>query len=176
MLIDSFPGRLEEDVKAVLRILPQPDNRSLGLVSKHSHLVSIDDETLRIPARIYCEQTIVYGLTDTQKIILDCIYTRHHNGYIRQERLMRLIDNNEDWVIPFKIQLLGEYVIEIIEVLNKSIGKKNKYTYQKFIAENREYWQKTIDRIVSYWNAYYKWKFPERSNYPGFQILEKLIE
>lgn len=160
-----------------MQILPQ--HEGITPISKDYYLVSVNDEVLQIPLRIYFDQTISrgkmeYGLTDIQQLILDCIYTRHHDGYVRQERLERLIYSDQDWVVPFKIQLLGEYVFEIIKVLNENINEKNISLYQNFILENKEYWCKTKDRVISYWNVYYKQHFPERSGYPGFQIIKKL--
>ena len=41
-----------------------------------------------------------------------------------RKHLENLIDRNEYWITPFTLQLLGEYVYEVIEVLDKHITRK----------------------------------------------------
>ena len=121
-------------------------------------------------------------LTDLQKAILNCIYLRHHNGFIRQRRLEKLIDTTDYFVVPFIFQLLGEYVMEILEVLQKHINP-NIDNYVKFINENQKYWTQTESRMISYWNEYYRRpmypnylppKYATRKEYIGQQIVDRL--
>ncbi len=85
-----------------------------------------------------------------------------------------LFDKNEDWVAPFKLQLLGEYIFEILEVLDKHINDKSIASYMKIVSENPKYWQQTESRMISYWNEYYRWKFPKLRKYLGRQIADKI--
>jgi hypothetical protein len=106
---------------------------------------------LSIPYRIYFNEPdpgIVSQLTCTQKAIFNCIYTRHHDGYVRQRRLEELAGINEYWVIPYTLQLLGEYVVEILQILDKVITDDNIEYYKSFIIENPKYWQQTISKKV----------------------------
>lgn len=186
-LLNAFPNRLKSDVEAVLNILPfEVNNVTLtgGKIHKVDNLihsstltVQIDNEFLIIPDRIYFNEPDnekEYKLTDIQKTILNCIYLRHHDGYLRQRRLENLLDKNEYWMLPFTFHLLGEYVYEILQVLDKHITDKSIENYIKFVNENPKYWQLTKSRMISYWNEYYRQQFPKLKDYPGRHIADRI--
>ncbi|WP_435261852.1 hypothetical protein [Tenacibaculum sp. nBUS_03] len=139
--------------------------------------INVNKEQLTIPYRLYFnEPDIDYenNLTDRQKSILNCIFLRHHNGYLREKRLKKLVHKDDKWIIPFTIQLLGEYVFEILEVLGEHINEKTISDYYSFIEENPKYWQQTESRMISYWNEYYRYKFPKLQEYLGFKIINRI--
>lgn len=186
-LLKSFPEALREEVKIVLDILPF-DMHDVKLTDGRIHKVEnlihpnftevrIENELLSIPSRVYFnepEQQLEAKLSDNQKTILNCIYLTHHNGYLRQRRLEKLSNNNDYWIMPFKFQLLNEYVIEILEVLNDQIEDESIDNYLRFINENQKYWQKVQGRIASYWNEYYRRNSPRIKNYVGRRIENKI--
>jgi hypothetical protein len=186
-IVKAFPIALQADVREVVRILPFEENKvklndgQIHQVDNLIHLseliVRLEGENLLIPYRIYvneptlrCEST----LTDRQKAILNCIFLRHHNGYLREQRLKQLANVYEYWVIPFKNQLLGEYVYEILQVLDTHITGPTLCLYVKFIRENPQYWQLTESRMISYWNEYYRWRFPFLKEYIGHHIVARI--
>ncbi len=184
----AFPKQLSHDLDIVFSILPL-SNHSITLHDGktykvdnliHTEKVSIlvRGEELSIPCRLYFDEPeadLEVQLTETQKTILNCIYLRHWNGYIRQKRLEQLSDTNEYWTIPFTIHLLGEYVFEIIEVLDPKINESSLPQYAKFVIENPKYWQSTESRMISYWNEYYRHpKFPKLKEYLGYQIAKRI--
>lgn len=194
-LSKSFPRALENDVVSVLDTLPFNINTPkwgndqlciVNLISSSEFSIKLNNDFLSIPYRIYFNEPdpgIVSQLTCTQKVVLNCIYTRHHDGYVRQRRLEELAGINEYWVIPYTLQLLGEYVVEILQVLDKVITDDNIEYYKSFIIENPKYWQQTISRMTSYWHCYYREKwfsdnrekvFPELNDYPGQQIVSRI--
>ncbi|MFN8207305.1 MAG: hypothetical protein U0T82_07840 [Bacteroidales bacterium] len=187
-ILDSFPAELHTDVESVIDILPLSQNDIKlfneqihhldNLIFDNYHEVILNKETIKISYRYYFnEPTFEHEseLTDTQKAILNCIYLRHHNGFIRQKRLEMLIGIQDYFVIPFSFQLLGEYVIEILQVLDKVINEKTIYHYVKFINENPKYWQQTESRMISYWNEYYRRpNCPKLKDYIGKNIVDKI--
>ena len=194
-LFNALPAALRQDVEKVIEILPLNDHNVLlvdgqihkvnDLIYPNEQVVSLDNEALKIPCRIYFNEPSPDKeelLTDLQKEILNCIYLRHHNGFIRQRRLMKLIDKTDYFVVPFVFQLLGEYVMEIIEVSQMQIIP-NIDNYVKFINENQKYWTQTESRVISYWNEYYRRpmypnylppKYATRKEYIGQQIVDRL--
>ena len=112
-------------------------------------------------------------LTKTQKAILNCIYLRHHDGRIRQKCLGNLKKSRFYFVLPFSFSLLGEYVIEILTILNNHVDN-NRENYYRFYKENVEFTKKTEQRIISYWNEYYREKFPNINKYVGQTIIKKI--
>ena len=187
IILKAFPRTLKEDVEVVLDILPFAINDVKlcdGKIYKvdtliHPEFLSVrlDNEILTIPTRIYInepDKEQENKLTDTQKIILNCIFLRHHNGYIRQSHLEKLVDRTEYWTTPFMFQLLGEYIFEILEVLDKHVNDKHVDNYKRFAKENLKYWQQTESRMISYWNEYYRQKNPKLKDYIGQQITNRI--
>ncbi len=180
-LICSFPKALKNDIEVVLGIIPFNKNdfnlnyKAFDLIHPTNLSIQLGSELLTIPCRLYFnepDRKKENKLTEIQKTILNCIYLRHYNGYVRQGRLEQLIGKNEYWVTPFTFQLLGEYVFEILVILNKYINNKNIDNYKRFVNENPKYWQQTESRIISYWNAYYR-RF-KLKDYLGQQIIDRI--
>jgi len=111
------------------------------------------------------------GLT-LQEQLLACLLTRHHDGLIREKHLTRIIAVNATWVPPFVVQLLGEYVIEIIRIIENNLGVLDKSLYGGFLRLNPDFWALTRSRVVSYWDCYYR--SHRKETYPGFRVLDFL--
>jgi hypothetical protein len=186
-LRSSFPKSLAKDIEVVFGIMPFQQNEvkpSYGLSYEVDYLIHpqgltvlLNGEYLTIPRRVYFQEPTAeqkIKLTDTQKTILSCIYLRHCNGYLRQKRLEEVLDKKEYWVIPFTLHLLGEYVFEILEVLDKHINEKHVDNYVRFVEENPKYWQQTESTMISYWNEYYRLKFPRLKDYLGRHLVDRI--
>ncbi|WP_313512499.1 hypothetical protein [Sphingobacterium sp.] len=186
ILLNAFPRTLKKDVESVLHILPFEVNdvklcdgkihKVDNLIHPDNQVVKINGELLTIPYRFYFNEPETEKektLNDQQKTILNCIFLRHHNGYIRQNRLER-IENSEYWVTPFTFQLLGEYIFEILEVLDEQLDDQKLEHYKRFVNENPKYYQQTESRMISYWNEYYRRKFPKLKNYVGRIIFDHI--
>lgn len=170
----AFPKNLANEAQKVADFVI--DNN----FSIHPTLVQeviVNAEKLVIPARIYDDNppTATAGLTHTQQTILNCLYLRHYNGFVRQKYLEKLTKNTQDYfVIPYIFQLLGEYVVEILTVASEHINEKTIAHYQQFIAENPKYAQQTQSRMTSYWDAYYRMQYPDLKHYIGYKIFKTL--
>jgi hypothetical protein len=183
----SFPNKLEKDLEIVLDIIPLENNQvelNDGNIHKVENLIydyfkdiKLDNENLSIPYRVYFNepnQVKENTLTDIQKAILNCIYLKHHNGFIRQKRLEQLGKNHQYWTTPYTFQLLGEYVFEILEVLDEQLDDNKLENYKRFAIENSKYYQQTESRMISYWNEYYRSRFPKLKNYVGRIIFDQI--
>jgi hypothetical protein len=84
--------------------------------------VRVGSEDVSIPYRIYHDPALIdtARLTSRQEELLDCLLTRHHSGFVRQEHLGRIVCCNHDWTPPFVVQLVGEYVIEILSLIREN--------------------------------------------------------
>ncbi|WML81125.1 hypothetical protein [Streptomyces sp. VNUA74] len=176
-LTSAFPTRLAGDVRSVLAVMPEP--RLASMMS--FEVVEVRGETVAIPSRIYNEEPDVGSdgqLSRTQQVILHCLYSRHHDGRVRQRHLERIVASGEPWVVPFVMQLAGEYVLEIIEAIGRGLlglavpGSAQRRAYGEFIARNPAFFARTERRVVSYWSCYYRWKYPAFGTYPGGVLLE----
>ncbi len=100
--------------------------------------------------------------------------TRHHDGYLRQQCVRDLLPAEEPWMVPFVLQLLGEYVVEISEHIDAAITDPPPARYVEFAAENPRYIQRLRQQATSYWNEYYRRTYPNRLEYPALRALARL--
>ena len=106
-----------------------------------------------------------------------CLYTRHYSGYIRETALCMLFESNAadfEWVAPFVVQMTADYVTDILLLIDDQLPYLNKATYRNFLRANPEYFYKTKQRIVSYWDCYYRRQRPHFSQYVGGRITAYL--
>ena len=174
--LNAFPQYLEEDVLVVLNYL---QSYSTKFHSKHTYQVFVKQDVIHLPVRTYFKlpnNPQFSNFPIIQQKILCCIYTRHHDGFIRQTMLERLLNSPlDDFVIPYVFQLLGEYVQEILKTIEPYINENNHILFAQFILENPKYFQITESRIISYWNEYYRHTQNKYfKDYIGAKILTKL--
>ena len=105
-ILNSFPPYLAKDVRRVLDMLVMKNDD----ISSRYYIVNLGGLNIAIPERVYMREQTPSNMTAVQRNILDCIFTRHNNGFVRQRHLQNLISCTEYWTIPFCFKLLGEYV------------------------------------------------------------------
>ncbi|EWM13456.1 hypothetical protein [Kutzneria sp. 744] len=170
-LIAAFPARFAADARVAVEVMPPP-----RLWNATPFEVEVDGETVAIPDRLYhVEPTPAAesGLTATQRLILDCLYTRNNDGWVRQRRLATLLDSTEPFVAPFVLKLVGEYVLEIVRTIEDAAPGP----YPDFAARNPAFVGLTMARVISYWNEYYRRSYRgyrDYHDYPGYRVLRRL--
>jgi hypothetical protein len=173
------------DYEVVTTAMPR-SNHDLPL----SFDVKIYDDWLRIPHRIYNPEPTPEALgrlSQRQALMLNCLYTRHHDGYVRHRHLKPLLRADEPWVAPYVVALVGEYVVEIVQdiadglMLDAGPRTWQRIIFGRFARENTAYMTLIHQRVWSYWRAYYAsgYRGPtadrsERPEYPGFVVLRAL--
>ncbi|WP_391559203.1 hypothetical protein [Robertmurraya sp.] len=172
-LMVAFPSCLRNDVQAVLNLIPQTSE--LTYTPDFSEVISCG-ETLYIPERIYYDEpssTLIDTLPFNQQKILHTLYTRHHNGFVREAKVKEIIRfaNEDIWIIPYLIKLVGEYVIEILQVFKENLYLIDFEKIKVFLSENAKFYQTIESRVISYWDCYYRHRYPKKEDYVGFDIL-----
>ena len=145
-------------------------------------VVRVEDHDVEIPQRIYNPEppSDTAHLASDRRHVLACLYTRHHDGYVRQRHLSEVIYLTHSWVAPFVVQLIGEYVVEIVLDIQKGLtdlevaGSAQRAQYGAFVAANPGFLDVTYQRVVSYWNCYYRHRYPKLSDYPGSALISSL--
>ena len=89
---------------------------------------------------------------------------------MREEYLSKVIGCNREWVPPFVVQLVGEYVVEIIRAIGDGIDHLDPDLYRTFLIRNPAFYETTKQRVMSYWNCYHL--AVRREDYAGFRVLE----
>jgi hypothetical protein len=175
-LSEAFPRSLRSSVRVVLGTLL--DGAHLQQRSPDDiGIITLGGDQLRIPARIYNPEpdwTWVRSLGPIEQSIVACMYTRHHDGHVRERALAHISTLNEAWVAPFVIQLLGEYVIELVEQAASLLEQQPKSACALFLRENPDFLHLTTDRATSYWNEYYRQRFRKREDYPALRAIATL--
>ena len=167
-LLAAFPSCVRTEASAVIAVLPENPHAS------KTFSVRVAGEEVSIPHRIYQDPPAISvgsrlgSASETQKEVLNCLFTRHADGWVREEHLRRIVRSKKVWIPPFVIQLAGEYVIEILHPIAEALRDADRTLYGDFVRDNPEFIGITKQRIVSYWDRYYR-SFP-REQYPGFQI------
>ena len=170
VLRSAFPSKLAPDVDVILALIPAGPHAP----SPPDREVRIGDEMVTVLGRIYSPEPTESPdrLTTLQRLILSSLYTRHHDGFVRARHLLPLLPAEEPWLPPFVIRLLGEYVVEICELIADRVGAMPRDTYAKFAMENPDYIGLTRRRVVSYWDCYYRPMPIEQ--YPAYRAMSSL--
>jgi hypothetical protein len=170
----AFPAAAAPDVASVLSVV---EDSRLGASGHDIGPVVVGGEVLLIPARQYLPEPsadVVATLAGSARTVLGCLYTRHHDGHVRERFLRQVISSSLAWAPPFVIQLLGEYIIEAHEVVRENAAFLSHATYARFVAENQSFMRLTRQRVISYWNCYYRRRYPDIHHYPAHQLIEAL--
>lgn len=148
--------------------------------SQEAFVASVHGDTVRIPGRIYPtppSADAIRQLGSEAQTATYCLLSRHHDGRVRQEAISQLVRRQDYWVVPFVVSLLGEYVVEIVEVIQRDLdtircpGSWQWSNYGKFANDNLSLMRLTSARSVSYWNCYYRDMYPSYSSYPAARVL-----
>lgn len=172
--VDAFPAALSERVKnAVKQLAPGQMHAPSDTVIS----VRLATESLNIPYRVYYDKLKLLNCVNSSgniSLIALCLGTRHYDGFLREQCLHRLLAVEEKWTAPFVIQLLGEYVIEVVHPIHERFLEGVEGKYQDFFIENVKYCEYLGFRAISYWNEYYRVRFPKHKDYPAAKALAAL--
>ena len=184
-LVRAFPARLAPVVTDVVKALPKARWPPAGSVTESNTRswpgLVVAGEPVVIPHRIYNPSPSFWRpLGHLEKLVVAGIYSRHHDGFVRQRWLGMLLDADVPWVAPFIIQLLGEYVIQIcydIERFARSDLPAHSSLHQHlsaFLHDNPCFAELTRQRAMSYWDCYYWFHHLSQDMYPALVALSIL--
>jgi hypothetical protein len=170
VLRSAFPMSLHSDVDAGLSVMPLAEHRTMPT----GRQVRIGSEEISILGRIYHREPSqgLSDLTQLQKRIVSSLYTRHHDGFVRERHVGQILEADHPWIPVFVLQLLGEYVIQIGQTIANRVATLPQETYRTFAHANPDYMSALRSRIVSYWSEYYRGT--PLSTYAGYRALEEL--
>ncbi len=170
----AFPNELNDEVESVFSMF------KIGKLGSHTSYeeIRINNCYIRLPARVYFDElgpNQLAALNEREYKVLCCYFTRHHNGYIREKYLRQLLSHTYlyDWELPFICALIGEYVVEILDVIYENWNFINKSGMNSFIEDNPKYITTIEGRIASYWGEYYMSGYPKKE-YVGFKLKKEL--
>lgn len=175
MFQDGFPNYLREDVAIVV-----------GMISYNNVAIDVSPDTIqyiqkqnvvRFPYRIYAidsSDEIMDNLSLRQKMILHCIYSRSCDGFVRQKHVYALLQMDyEDWAIPYIVKVCDEYIVEIVEMTYDILKEQDTERIKRFCLENRVSFCKSYNRMISYWNEFYRYTYKNFHNYIGRKLFRE---
>ncbi|MCE4554910.1 hypothetical protein [Pelomonas cellulosilytica] len=170
----AFPAAIQP---AALALLEAMTTSQLARVHQ-GFQVNLQGELLSAPARLYCSpgdlRALIDHATGDHRTLALCLGTRHWNGYVREECLRRFIATDRPWTAPFLVQLLGEYVIEIVELIASTTPQATVQNLADFARENPKFMALTRQRATSYWDCYFRRHFPSLQTYPAIRTLNAM--
>jgi hypothetical protein len=165
----AFPAALRPAVAALTALPAWDPGHNVGAFD-----VMLNDELLSIPSRVYFFQSVLWDIggerTPLERDIAWCLGTRHHSGRVREQCLRRMLAAPQPWMAPFIVQLIGEYVVEIVEPIATALptfAPEMQAALAAFVRDNPRYLNTIDSRTVSYWMCYYLRQYPQRASYPG---------
>ncbi len=184
---DALPFRpvQRDDFETVQVLMP-----GSVLASSRGFDVRVEGDWLRLPTRIYNgepDAASLAVLSESQQLMMHCLYTRHHDGHVRQRHLQPLLVADEKWVVPYVVALIGEYVVEIIEDIDAGLAdlgrraSKQRSLFGRFARDNFAFIELTRQRVWSYWSAYHRHDYARPGQgdaslpvHPGFTLISAL--
>jgi hypothetical protein len=166
-LVEAFPSSIRQDALIAIAALSEHQSTSRW----ESFSLRLGNEVLTVPQRVYYAPPVqAVRFNHLQIEIQNCVFTRHHDGFVRQTHLARIIRSQNAWIPCFVVPLVGEYVVEILHIIHENLPYLNASVYAEFLRANPEFLKLTEQRVFSYWNCYYR--STKRHEYPGFLILD----
>ena len=168
-LLASFPAALRPEAAIVASLIGSKN------VAHPELPIVVRGESLNIPYRVFPDPDAgpCADLNEVQARIYACALTRHHDGHVRQRQLEQIVTLSEPWVVPFVVQLCGEYVAEILNVVEEHLPAMHAPAYGEFFRENPRFFQQTESRMTSYWDCYYRWVYKRKADYVGFRLFNQ---
>lgn len=124
---------------------------------KDGRMLSVRGELLFVPIRIYEELPLQYGGGQRLVDLAACLlFSRHHNGFVRETCARRLIHWRDPIVLPYLMFLAGEYVREIGATILEGYSPARIGSHADVVVENSRMLEVEVSRAISYWNAYYR--------------------
>lgn len=176
-MLDAFPKELNYHASIVLSLISNnTENHLFADASEECFTYRLlDGQIISFPSRIYYQdefEILSPRLSFEQKMIYHCIFSRHCDGFVREKHIQYILcEDYPDWVLPYILKVSDEYVYEILEDIYGELKNRDNEKIKAFCQKNIQSFLKSHDRMISYWNEYYRCNFPCCKNYIGEKLF-----
>ena len=193
-LVKAFPASLSENVSSLCKKLlvcnpkdvyyqshiwqPEKD----GEYGETCVWTLASGEKIYIPYRVYSNSRMYLfeyrHLSETEKIIFHCIFSRSSDGFTREghlRALLRMGADQHEWVKPYIISASGEYVVEIVDMLYKEIDRDKISEYMEICKLNFENIRILHARMIAYWSEFYRFECYYYKDYVGKKLFSEIF-
>ncbi|MBQ9746279.1 MAG: hypothetical protein IJW21_05605 [Clostridia bacterium] len=134
-------------------------------------------EYVQVPYRIYfseCTEEQLCRLGSAQRAIYHCIFSRSHDGFVRERHLKELFAAGvPDFALPYVVKSGEDYVVEILQTVYSLFAGKDLADLRKFCGRNIKNVQTCHSRMMSYRQEYYRDICPIYGDYVGKALFEE---
>lgn len=172
----GFPLDMLQTINKIIEYIPNLTSHDVWF-SAHAERItySLSEQTISFPYRVYfdeIEEDIFFNMRDIEKLIINCIYSRSFDGYVREKHIRRLLSMEyPKWAIPYIVKICDEYIVEIIQLVYENLKDKNTDDIKNFCGNNYNSFCKSYNRMISYWNEFYRWDCYRYENYVGRKLF-----
>lgn len=183
IIFDSgFPEYIRNEYEHVTSLICKTNRVSVKVADAYNsekEIYILSDVTMiRFPYRIYCpdDDRVYFQLTDNEKLIYDCIFTRNSDGYVREKHVRNILMTDiPEWCFPYILRSSADYVYEIVNAIYVYLKQRDYSLLQAFCRNNPEIVQIDYRRMYSYWYEYYRRDFPEFGSYIGRKLFSECM-
>ena len=182
--IRAFPAEYREDVIAICKKLSFRQLHDDRLLCAHDYFIQYgrgfdwllsNGDRIKIPCRIYMDDradSVLCELNEVQKIIYHCMFSRSCDGYTREKHIRMLLSKDlPEWAKIYVIKICDEYVVEILQAVYESLCKKDCTKYKEISARNIENIKVGHNRMISYWQRFYRYDCYWYKDYIGKKLF-----
>ena len=181
MFEEGFPLYLNKELHTVLSYLSTKTyaNISNGYIDTptNEQMELFDGSEIQFPYRIYFldeESSYEKLVSKEEQWIYHCIFTRSCNGYVREAHLRAILEEDyPEWCMPYIFKLASEYVVEILDVIYTVMKGKDNSLFQAFCQNNPYLFKCYYNRMISYWNEYYRNQCYKYHDYVGYKLYKE---
>ena len=165
-----------EIVSKVISLIPFNTYNNVKFAASDQQIEYLQyGNVVKFPYRIYyvdIQDSVFNQFSDTEKAILHCIYSRCCDGYVREKHIKALLSTAyPDWTIPYIVKVCDEYVIEILETVYTVLQNQDNERIKHFCMENKKSFCLSYNRMISYWNEFYRKECYHYKNYIGRKLF-----
>ena len=190
LLLRAVPQSVRRDAHVAMGALapwgfvsPQLVQDTNGGVADHE--LHVDGELVQIPFRLSFPRPaspFVARLAPRRRAVLAAWMTRNERAGTRQGALRELLACSEPWIVPFVVQLCGEYVHEIgadvLRFVDAELPRRPELrnAFARFARDNPRFLATTRARAVGFRDLDHRWRreHDPRSPYPQIAALDAL--
>jgi len=172
----GFPLGMEQTVNELIEYLPNLTKYDVwNAENSKRNTYLLGGQIISFPDRIYfdeIEEDVFSNMSDIEKMIINCIYSRSCNGFVREKHIRNLLlIEYPEWSIPYIVKICDEYIIDILQLVYENLKDKNTNAIKEFCDNNYISFCKSYNRMISYWNEYYRWDCYRYKNYVGRKLF-----
>lgn len=184
LLLRAVPQSVRRDAHVAMGALapwgfvsPQLVQDTNGGVADHE--LHVDGELVQVPYRVcfpWPSTPFAERLGPRRRAVLAAWMTRSERVGTRRRALRELVTCREPWIVPFVVQLCGEYVHEIGTDVARFVTvelprhPELRDAFARFVRDNPRYLASTRHRAVGFRDLDHRWAFREDPGRPYPQI------